>query len=130
MDSYGNYRITAIAQQRFYDLSRYLIQDCRPTGLKGQAALDWLFSHGWYGGFANDFTYSSDITKTATAYYQNCNVASALLGVDQAFVNRWGGKLYRHGNYFSVNYEMDKIMTLEFVYFKNDMIVKTSRYFS
>ena len=30
----------------------------------------------------------------------------------------------------SVNYEMDKIMTLEFVYFKNDMIVKTSRYFS
>jgi hypothetical protein len=29
-----------------------------------------------------------------------------------------------------VNYEMDKIMTLEFVYFKNDMIVKTSRYFS
>lgn len=107
MDSYGNYRITAIAQQRFYDLSRYLIQDCRPTGLKGQAALDWLFSHGWYGSFSNDFTYSSDITKTATAYYQNCNVVSALLGVDQAFVNRWGGKLYRHGNYFSVNYEME-----------------------
>lgn len=107
MDSYGNYRITAIAQQRFYDLSRYLIQDCRPTALKGQAALDWLFSHGWYGSFSNDFTYSSDITKTATAYYQNCNVVSALLGVDQAFVNRWGGRLYRHGNYFSLNSEME-----------------------
>lgn len=107
MDSYGNYRITAIAQHRFYDLSRYLIQDCRPTGLKGQAALDWLFSHGWYGSFSNDFTYSSDITKTATAYYQNCNVVSALLGVDQAFVNRWGGRLYRHGNYFSINTEME-----------------------
>lgn len=107
MDSYGNYRITAIAQQRFYDLSRYLIQDCRPTALKGQAALDWLFSHGWYGSFSNDFTYSSDIVKTATAYYQNCNVVSALLGVDQAFVNRWGGRLYRHGNYFSLNSEME-----------------------
>lgn len=107
MDNYGNYRITAIAQHRFYDLSRYLIQDCRPTALKGQAALDWLFSHGWYGSFSNDFTYSSDIVKTATAYFQNCNVVSALLGVDQAFVNRWGGKLYRHGNYFSVNYEME-----------------------
>ena len=107
MDSYGNYRITAIAQQRFYDLSRYLIQDCRPTALKGQAALDWLFSHGWYGSFSNDFTYSSDIVKTATAYFQNCNVVSALLGVDQAFVNRWGGKLYRHGNYFSLNSEME-----------------------
>ena len=107
MDSYGNYRITAIAQHRFYDLSRYLIQDCRPTALKGQAALDWLFSHGWYGSFSNDFTYSSDIVKTATAYYQNCNVVSALLGVDQAFVNRWGGRLYRHGNYFSINTEME-----------------------
>lgn len=107
MDSYGNYRITAIAQQRFYDLSRYLIQDCRPTGLKGQAALDWLFSHGWYGSFSNDFTYSSDIVKTATAYFQNCNVISALLGVDQAFVNRWGGRLYRHGSYFSLNSEME-----------------------
>ena len=107
MDSYGNYRITAIAQHRFYDLSRYLIQDCRPTALKGQAALDWLFSHGWYGSFSNDFTYSSDIVKTATAYYQNCNLVSALLGVDQAFVNRWGGRLYRHGNYFSINTEME-----------------------
>ena len=103
MDSDGNYRITAIAQQRYYDLTRYLIQDCRPTGLKGQAALEWLFSHGWYGSFSNDFTYSSDIVKTATAYYQNCNLVSALLGVDQAFVNRWGGRLYRHGNYFSIN---------------------------
>ena len=107
MDNYGNYRITAIAQHRFYDLSRYLIQDCRPTALKGQAALDWLFSHGWYGSFSNDFTYSSDIVKTATAYYQNCKVVSALLGVDQAFVNRWGGRLYRHGNYFSINTEME-----------------------
>ena len=107
MDSDGNYRITAIAQHRFYDLSRYLIQDCRPTALKGQAALDWLVSHGWYGSFSNDFTYSSDIVKTATAYYQNCNVVSALLGVDQAFVNRWGGRLYRHGNYFSINTEME-----------------------
>lgn len=107
MDSYGNYRITAIAQHRFYDLSRYLIQDCRPTAIKGQAALDWLFSHGWYGSFSNDFTYSSDIVKTATAYYQNCNLVSALLGVDQAFVNRWGGRLYRHGNYFSINTEME-----------------------
>ncbi len=107
MDSDGNYRITAIAQQRYYDLTRYLIQDCRPTGLKGQAALDWLFSHGWYGSFSNDFTYSSDIVKTATAYYQNCNLVSALLGVDQAFVNRWGGRLYRHGNYFSINTEME-----------------------
>ena len=107
MDNYGNYRITAIAQHRFYDLSRYLIQDCRPTALKGQAALDWLFSHGWYGSFSNDFTYSSDIVKTATAYFQNCNVVSALLGVDQAFVNRWGGRLYRRGNYFSINTEME-----------------------
>lgn len=108
MDSAGNYRITATAQAKFYDLSRRLIQDCRPTQLAGGAALEWIFTHGWYGGNGdNDFSYSSDIGSVRTAYYQNCSVVAALLGVDQCFVNRWGGRLYRDNNYFSINYEME-----------------------
>ena len=47
------------------------------------------------------------VSATATAYYQNCNVAAALLGVDQCFINRWGGRLYRDNNYFSINEEME-----------------------
>lgn len=108
MDSAGNYRITAVAQHKFYDLARRLIQDCRPTQLTGNQALAWLFEHGWYGGNTdNEFTYSSDITTVRTAYFQNCSVVAALLGVDQAFVNRWGGKLYRDNTRFSINHEME-----------------------
>ena len=108
MDSYGNYRISASAQAKFYDLQRYLIEDCRPTQLKGNAALVWLFSHGWYDMPSNiGFVYSSDIQRKSTAYFENCNVIAALLGVDQCFVNRWGGRLYRDNNYFSINDEME-----------------------
>ena len=108
MDNYGNYRIEAVAQHKFYDLSRRLIEDCRPTQLTGEQALEWLFTHGWYGGNNNpEFTYSSDITMVRTAYYQNCSVTAALLGVDQCFVNRWGGCLYRDNNRFSINWSME-----------------------
>lgn len=108
MDAEGNYHITAIAQHRFYDLSNHLIEDCRPTNLNGGNALNWIFSHGWYGNDYNTgFRFSSNITNTATAYYENCNVVAALLGVDQCFVNRWGGKLYRDNDYFSLNTEME-----------------------
>ena len=109
MDSAGNYRIVAVAQHRFYDLQRYLIHDCRPTQLKGNEALTWIFTHGWYGGIplVFDFSYASDIQRKSTAYYENVNVVAALLGEDQAFINRWGGRLYRDNNYFSINSEME-----------------------
>ena len=108
MDASGNYRITATAQHKFYDLSRRLIKDCRPTQLSGYNALKWLFEHGWYGGNSDTgFEYSSNIGAVRTAYYENCSVTAALLGVDQCFVNRWGGCLYRDNNYFSINTEME-----------------------
>ena len=109
MDSEGNYRIVAVAQHRFYDLQRYLINDCRPTQLKGNEALSWIFTHGWYGGIplVFDFTYGSNIQRRSTAYYENVNLIAALLGEDQAFINRWGGRLYRDNNYFSINSEME-----------------------
>lgn len=108
MDEQGNYRIVATAQHKFYDLTRYMIEDCRPTSLDGDAALTWLFTHGWYGNETDDeFTYSSDITNSRTAYYQNMNVVNALLGADQCFVNRWGGKLFRDNTYFSLNNTME-----------------------
>ena len=109
MDSEGNYRVIANAQQKFYDLQRYMIDDCRPTDKTGSEALTWIMTHGWYGGVPSvpEFTYASDVPEVRTAYYQNCSVVAALLGVDQAFVNRWGGRLYRDNNYFSINQEME-----------------------
>lgn len=109
MDAEGNYRVQATAQHKFYDLQRYMIEDCRPTEKSGSEALTWLMTHGWYGGVPSvpEFTYASDVPEVRTAYYQNCSVVAALLGVDQAFVNRWGGRLYRDNNYFSINQEME-----------------------
>lgn len=109
MDSEGNYRVIANAQQKFYDLQRYMIDDCRPTDKTGSEALTWIMTHGWYGGVPSvpEFTYASDVPEVRTAYYQNCSVVAALLGVDQAFVNCWGGRLYRDNNYFSINQEME-----------------------
>ena len=108
MDNYGNYRITATARHYFYELASRMIQDCRPTSLGGNAALEWIFEHGWYDGNTDTgFIYSSDIGNIRTAYYQNCTVVAALLGVNQSFINRWGGRLYRDNNYFSINTVME-----------------------
>lgn len=108
MDNYGTYRITATARHYFYELASRMIQDCRPTTLSGSSALTWIFEHGWYGGNTDTgFLFSSDIGNIRTAYYQNCTVVAALLGVDQCFVNRWGGRLYRDNNYFSINTVME-----------------------
>ena len=108
MDNYGNYRITATARHYFYELASRMIQDCRPTTLSGSSALTWIFEHGWYGGNTDTgFIYSSDIGNIRTAYYQNCTVVASLIGVDQSFVNRWGGRLYRDNNYFSINTVME-----------------------
>lgn len=113
MDSNGNYRIIATAQHKWYDIARYMIEDCRPTSQSGTGALDWLMTHGWYDNKhqTQEFDYSSNISVVSTAYYENVNVASALLGVDQCFVNRWGGKLYRDNNYFSINSSMEFAQT-------------------
>lgn len=108
MDENGEYRISAAAQAWFYDLNRFLIRSCHPTRLNGAAALDYIFNTGWYGGIEEaGFSYSSDILSVRTAYYDNMSITAALLGADQAFVNRWGGSLYRDNNYFSINQEME-----------------------
>lgn len=123
MDSSGNYRIIATAQHYFYDLSARLIKDCRPTQLAGQAALTWLFEHGWYGGNSSTgFTYSSNIATVRTAYYQNCSVVASLIGVDQCFVNRWGGRLYRDNDRFSINSSMEGCKTSGVIMYSYNMV--------
>lgn len=108
MDNSGNQRITAEAMHIFYDLNRYLIKSCHPTQLNGREALDYIFSHGWYGGNGtHPFSYSSDIPNSRTAYYDNMSVTAALLGADQSFINRWGGCLYRDNYRFSINKETE-----------------------
>lgn len=106
MDQSGSNRIKAKARHIFYDLTNSLLIDRRPTNLTGAEALRWILG-GAYHNSAAGFSGSSDIVKPRTAYYQHLNITNALLGAENAFVNVWGGELYRDNYYFSINERME-----------------------
>lgn len=81
--------VTATLEPIFYDsMGDCWLSDVRPTGKNGQDALDILLApNSKYSGLSN-------ITRAATAYYQNMNFMQALNGdIDQSFINRWGGEI-------------------------------------
>lgn len=109
-DENGMGMVRVNATHLFYDNNRYLIKYSRPTQKNGEEALGWIFKNGeWYGNEKQSypFTYASNITSIRTAYYENMSPTTALLGADQCFINRWGGRLYRDNYYFSINKEME-----------------------
>lgn len=107
MNADGTYRIRALAYHKFYDNNNFLIKSAHPTGMSGITALPYICTHSLYNSQIYPFEASSDITAGKTAYYDNMSITNALLGSDQCFVNRWGGKLYRDNLYFSINDEME-----------------------
>ena len=81
--------VTATLEPIFYDsMGDCWLSDVRPTGKNGQDALDIMLApNSKYSGMSN-------ITRAATAYYQNMNFMQALNGdIDQSFINRWGGEI-------------------------------------
>lgn len=109
MDISGACRVSVEATHLFYDNNRILIRESFPNTLSGKSALDVIINSDWHGNEHKDypFSYSSNIQTARTAYYENISLTSALIGADQCFVNRWGGKLYRDNYYFSINSEME-----------------------
>lgn len=107
MNADGTYRIRALAYHKFYDNNNFLIKSAHPTGMSGITALPYICTHSLYNSQIYPFDASSDIAAGKTAYYDNMSITNALLGADQCFVNRWGGKLYRDNLYFSINDEME-----------------------
>lgn len=107
MNADGTYRIRALAYHKFYDNNNFLIKSAHPTGMSGITALPYICTHSLYNSQIYPFEASSDITAGKTAYYDNMSITNALLGADQCFVNRWGGKLYRDNLHFSINDEME-----------------------
>lgn len=76
----------------------------------GNTALNQLFNAVFVGFGDNDiiFGHSSDITdKAYTETYTGISLTAALLGSDNAFVNRLGGVLYRDNFRFSINKNME-----------------------
>lgn len=81
--------ISCTIEPIFYDsIGDCFLEDVRPTNRNGQQALNMMLApNSKYSG-------SSDITRTATAYYQFKNVMEALNGDDEnSFINRWGGEI-------------------------------------
>lgn len=81
--------VTATMEPIFYDaMNDCFLEDVRPNGDNGQTALAKMLSPN------NKYSASSNITKTATAYYQYVNFLEALNGdLDQSFIKRWGGEI-------------------------------------
>ncbi len=111
MNSDDTYRISAQAVHLFYGNNRFLIRSSHPTQMTGADALPYIANHSTYNTEAYPYICTSDIQLTRTAYYDNMSITEALLGADQAFVNRWGGKLYRDNFYFSINKETEGYQT-------------------
>ena len=81
--------VTATMEPIFLDaMNDCFLVDVRPTGKNGQQALDLMTApNSKYSG-------QSNITKTATAYYQFKNLIEAINGEeDNSFINRWGGEI-------------------------------------
>lgn len=107
MNDDGTYRIKAYCPHLFYGNNRFLIRDARVVGKFGKDAIKYICTHNLYNAETYPYLYSSDIGTTNTAYYERISITNALLGADQCFVNRWGGKLYRDNFYFSINSETE-----------------------
>lgn len=108
LNSDGSRERTVNARHIFYDLNGRLLEDSRPTDKSGHDFIDYIMNdtfdsdpEGHYTAY--DYTYTSDITETATAYFQGVSPVAALMGEDNCFINRFGGELLRDNFYFSVN---------------------------
>lgn len=99
---------TVYARHIFYDLNDKMLEDVRPTNKDGHDFIEHIMSNMFiddpngYFLFYN-FSYASDIKKTATSYFQNITPVAALIGEDNCFINRLGGEMYRDNFYFSIN---------------------------
>ena len=93
-------KIKVYAVHIFYDLADNFLADVAPTNKGGNAAIAWMLERT---DFPNDFIGSSDIQTIASARYVRKNFVEALIGSDNAFVNTWGGELYRNNKTFAMN---------------------------
>lgn len=75
-----------------YDTASNFIEDARPTGVAGQAALSHIEGKRVNPSNVN---LTSDITLTGTAYYVRKTELEALIGAENSFLNVWGGYLIR-----------------------------------
>lgn len=81
-------------QVTIYETIHLWLNDVRPTGLNGTAAINWILD-GALG--VKELEVYSNISVSNTAYYEDMNMYKAIHDCDQSFLNRWGGEIQRRG---------------------------------
>lgn len=107
--------ISVKAEPIFMDsMNDCFLVDVRPTNKTGQQALDLMTSpNSKYSG-------TSNITKTATAYYEYKNLIESINGEDEnSFINRWGGEILFDNFNITINTKIGSDNGLELLYGKN-----------
>ncbi|WP_211276898.1 phage tail spike protein, partial [Pseudolactococcus raffinolactis] len=94
--------VTVLCYQISYKLAFNSINDTNIVDKSGQNALNQMGNSTQY---PHSFTFSSDIQTTATSRVVRKNPIEFLLdtGLDNSFVNRWGGHIVRHNFNISMN---------------------------
>ena len=107
----GNLTISVDAKHVFYDINSVMLQACSISSLSCANAISSVFNAVYRpttnAQASDSFTYSSDITNTASAVFQNVTVTAALIGSDNCIANTYGGELYVDGFRFSINSRME-----------------------
>lgn len=107
----GSLSITVDAKHVFYDLNSVMVQACTISSLACQAAIDAVFNAVFNPTQTQQasaaFSYSSDITTTASAEYSFKTVTAALIGDDASIASLYGGELFVDGFRFSINSRME-----------------------
>ena len=107
--------VDALAYPIFLDArNEIFLTDVRPTNVSGQQCLNLLLEQN------GKYTASSNISRTATAYYEYMNVIEALNGnKENAFVNRWGGEILYDNYKVIINERIGGDYGVEIRYGKN-----------
>lgn len=99
----------------FYDAAGDCwLSDVRPTKKNGQEALNLMLAAN------KKYSASSNISTTATSYFQFKNFLEALNGDDSnSFINRWGGEIYFDNYKVIVNEQIGEDNGVTLLYGKN-----------
>ena len=93
--------ITLYCYHIFYDLLDNFLVNTAPTNLNCATFGTWILDHMNYD---MTFTFSSDITATASARYVRKNPVDAMLGTDaNSMVNLFGGEIVRDNFSIALN---------------------------
>ena len=87
-------KIQVYAQHIFYDLLNNFLLDTAPTNLTCQSFGEWILTKT---DFPTNFSFTSDISNSASARYVRRNPVEAIMGnLENSMVNIFGGDILRN----------------------------------